>query len=271
METKRVAFIMASLIVLIFALAVFSHADSGIGSIVTSFDSPEDNPCGLAWQGSGSGYIWVACHWPVNRIYQCRTNGSVIRDFGSGHGGYTFGLAAGQVLGTWYIWSLGAQPNVIRRFTTLGSQAGSFPVYPNPHPGLLYGLAFRSTTYMYESCWSHGRIFRMHSTTGSAYGSFQVSSTPAPYDIAYDRRDGGYLWVVLRTPSPPWKVHKVDLTGSLITSFDVTRYGEPSGCAFDGNNVWVSFVTPTNMVIAFTGGYTSVSPLSLGRVKALFQ
>jgi hypothetical protein len=255
MGIKRIAFITASLIVFIFALVIITHADSGIGSIVTSFDSPEDKPCGLAWQGSGSGYIWVACR-SNDRIYQCRTNGSVIRNFRSGHSGFTYGLAAGQIGGTWYIWSLGYNPGLIRRFTTSGTQVGSFPVYANPPAGYPYGLTFRSTTYLYESGWNCRRIFHMHSTTGSVYGSFPVPST---------------LWVVRRASTGPREVHKVDLSGSFITSFNVAGYGDPSGCAFDGNNVWISFTTPTNMVIAFTGGYTSVSPLSLGRVKALFK
>jgi hypothetical protein len=253
----------------LFAFLVLVGTAGAVGSLVSSFYSPATDPMGLAWQSYGTGYVWVACH-SNHRIYQCTTNGSVVRNFASLHGGFTYGLAAGQIGATWYIWSLGYNPGLIRRFTTSGTQVGSFAVYANPPAGYPFGLAYKNSSTLYESNWNANRIFTMHPTTGSVYSGYIVPSA-APRDLAYDWRGGDHLWVVDRPATGRRIVKKVNTSGSTVASFDVAGYGDPGGCCFDGTYVWIGFVSPVNRVLRFTAGETAVAPASLGRVKALFK
>jgi sugar lactone lactonase YvrE len=247
------------------ALAASAGATAvDIGTPVASFNSPGGYANGLAWQETGAGYVWVACG--NNRIYQCTTAGSVVRSFGSSHG-WTMGLAAGRVGGTWFIWSLGWQPSVVRRFTTTGSPVASFPVAA---PGTAHGLAFVDVTHLYEGSYSNRHVYRRHATTGSTYSSFAISSLPTPRDLGYDGRAGDHFWVPAREYLKQGIVYKVDAAGSVITSFGVGQYGDPNGCTFDGEYVWVGFASASgSKVVRFTAGETAVAPCSLGRLKVL--
>ncbi len=72
-------------------------------------------------------------------------------------------------------------------------------------------------------------IYRFDQTTGARTGPFPVAA--GPRSITFD---GSYLWV---TADGPTDVFKVDLNGSVVTSYDVGS--SAWDIAFDGTSVWI--------------------------------
>jgi DNA-binding beta-propeller fold protein YncE len=191
------------------------------GTVITSFNSPDYYPYGLAWDGQ---YLWLT-GYSAKKIYKLDpTDGTVITSFNSPDK-YPYGLAwDGQ-----YLWLTGYSANKIYKLDpTDGTVITSFNS-PDSSP---YGLAWDGQ-YLWLTGYSAKKIYKLDPTDGTVITSFN-SPDKYPYGLAWD---GQYLWLA---GSSAKKIYKLDPTdGTVITSFN-SPDSSPCGLAWDGQYLWLT-------------------------------
>ena len=193
--------------------------------IIDWFDSPGDNPYGLAWDGN---YLWHADSTYSGKIYKIDpSDGSVV---------YSFGSPAYCPAGlTWdgnYLW-MSVTCN-LRKIYKIDPSDGSV-VYSFNSPGdAPFGLTWDGN-YLWVShacndpC--EDKIYKIDPSDGSVVYSFN-SPGSLPTGLAWD---GTYLW------NADWcqkKIYKIDPSdGSVVDSIDSPEYCS-AGLTWDGNYLW---------------------------------
>lgn len=238
-------------IIINFVFAAVAAGAFGAGSIVSSFPSPFWTfGKGLDFHG---GYIYHVTN-ATRTCYQTTTTGSIVRSI-------TFpnDMRGVHFTGS-YFW---ASDNVaVYRLDTNGSVLNSFAtVWAH------YGLTFDGT-YIWGSTVNSGNLITKMTTEGSVVSSFEG---PGSYNGDLDW-DSGYLWVC-DWPVSGGGLYRITTTGSVVESYvppsgPTTR---PSGCCWDGDYLWFLNFSEPRYVYQIDTARTSITPTSIGKVKALFR
>ena len=181
---------------------------------VSSFDSPQDNPYGLAWDGTS---LWIAIY--TGDIYNVQTNGTIITSWTPPRhiNGLTFD-------GT-YLW--GSAPggaSVVYKFQTNGTEVDSW----GAPESTIYGLAWDGT-YLWLVGVTNKKIYKLQ-TDGTEVSSFDVPSATTPYGLTWD---GTHLWYADRT-----YIYQIETDGTLVETYSLSP--TPDGLTWDGYYYWTS-------------------------------
>ncbi|MGD8719018.1 MAG: hypothetical protein PVH29_09375 [Candidatus Zixiibacteriota bacterium] len=224
----------------------------GAGSIISSFLSPvTSSPIGMCYNG---GYIYHMSHTD-GAVFKTTTTGSVV----SSITGPSSGIGV-HFTGTHY-WTTTYSPGVAYYRDSSGSIISSFA---GPANG--YGITSDGTNLWYSSSRSGNYIWQL-TTAGSVISSVEG---PGTFNGGVDWDSRGYIWVA-NWPSSNGGIYRITTAGSVVESYSPVPAGtRPSGCAWDGTYVWYCDYTG-KYVYQMDTELTSITPASVGKVKALFR
>ncbi len=264
---------MKKIVVITIALALAASAAFGVlGQIVASWPAPANYPIAAATP-SNPAFFWLYCNASPYRIWQVnRETGAVAKSyvspFTSATRGLTYSTGGGGGLPSGsYLWIGNSSTDRIYRCNyDTGSIYASIPANHDMYGGLAAMATAdggRSPTYMLSSDSSPAYTWRQSLTSGSIYGSF---ATAGVYDIAWDWRNQ-VMWHRSGTT-----IYGRTTTGSIKGSFSFTR-GPALGFTYYGQYLWLASTTSYHRIykIHCPGPGLSVTPTSVGKVKALFQ
>jgi hypothetical protein len=235
------------------------------GDVVSSFKSPAATPGGVSYR---PGFLYISAA-TGGAIWRTDTTGSVISYHPTSlvnNAGITVGTIRGKTY-YWVVDRVDVYTGYVYRFIDNSSTVdGSFAL-----PGrYAWGVSLIDSTHMYYSATMDYKIYVIHPMNGSVYSSFTVDFYPG--DLAYDEE--GYLWVA-GSATADKHVYKCTTTGSVLASFSAKKWGNPYGCGYDGEYLWVGgsdWERGRYTIVQFNvHEYPAVVPASVGRVKALFR
>jgi len=250
-------------------------AFAAFGDVVASFPAPASYPIALAVAGNYQQYLWVYCNASPYRIYRLGgMTGSVYASYVSPQGIYTRGLTysygggGGLPTGS-YLWIGNYSTDRIYRCNyNNGSAYVSIPANHDMYGGLAAwatGHGGYSPTYMLSSDTSPRYVYRQSLTNGSIYSSFVP--TQAIYDLAFQWAWNDLIW----SGNTGNMVYAFHTNGSVAVSFRLPA-DNPLGFAYTSDYLWVATTTGSHRIwMTHCPSIPAVSPVSVGRVKALFR
>ena len=193
------------------------------GDVISSFDSIDKNPNGVAWDGSN---LWLAGE-SDREIREVTTSGTLLSSFDTD----VFEDRPNGI--TWdgnNLWIAGDQTRTVYEVTTSGTIVSSFSVdafEDNP-----WGLTWDGTD-LWLSGDQNRSVYRF-TTSGTLVSSFSTDVfDDKPRGLTWD---GTYFWLVGDQNN---SVYQLTTSGTLISSF-ATPCGSPKGLTIDGTDFRLS-------------------------------
>ena len=218
MKSKIFGIKLVSMLMFLICLGILSaRAQDSALTIAATFDSPGEDPAGLASDGT---FLWIA-DIEEGKIYKWDNSGTTVNSFDS-PGSAPIGLAAGDG----YLWISDTDEKKIYKLDSEGILLASFDT-PGTRPT---GLACNGTSLWIADA-DEKKIYELDKD-GTVLGSFDAPGN-FPTGLA---SDGTYLWMA---DADERKIYKADTDGTVLASFD-SPGNLPSGLASDGKYLWIS-------------------------------
>ena len=243
-----------------FLTAAAAISFAALGDVTASFLAPAPFPLAIE-KGAADNALYIFSNTPPYLIWRTHAlTGAVVASYPSPRGTTTRGLSW---LGTDLIVGDDYNHYVYRFAAATGSVYGSWPAGHDVQGLATDGLlgsgsrVFATSIYPYNRVWSH-------TTAGSVVASFEVdANTDCAWDYVND-----LVWVNCTEDN---YVKGFNIAGSLISSFAAPA-NVPWGLAFYGGYLWVGTTSGTHRIWRIhCPAFTSITPASLGRVKAIYQ
>lgn len=195
------------------------------GSLLSSFDSPSDQPYGISIDSSES--IWIV---EPNTMYKLSRDGSLISSvYPNTYIGFLRGIGINS---SDSLWVVETTYNTADRLTTSGSLVNSFDVIPNY--GFYYGSPIGSGVDSNDSIWvsyygddyADSSVFKFDSS-GTQLNAFNIPST-YPNGLGVDPT--GSIWFRETINN---NLYKYSYNGSLISSISVPSQIRDGGMETD--------------------------------------
>jgi len=250
---KKRALMRAAALGYAFLCLTAAPAFAAFGDIVSSFPC-EGNITQLAAAWDGSRVVMTNYHASGDHMWRVySTAGSWLSSFAPPVTSAQYGAA---YLGRSRYFGGSRTTDTIYLFEMTGSVVSSFAA-SDP-----YGITWDGTYLWWLS--STGDVFSRCTSTGSVVSSFTVAAISDGRDLGWD---GTYLWCPDTTDD---LVYRFTTAGSITASFRAPG-GSTYGCTYDGKYLWVTDIGTPRYAYQIDIGYTSVSPASFGKVKAIFR
>jgi hypothetical protein len=222
------------------------------GDVILSFDSPENIPTGLAWDGQ---YLWCITHeTDIPKIYKLNSlDGSIITSF-DGPGVSCIGL-------TWdgnYLW---CSDNIYMKIFKLDPLDGSIITSFNS-PGILPSGLTWDGQYLWNADWDADKIYKF-TTSGEIIDSYD-SPGVEPTGLAWD---GKYLW---NSDIDSKKIYELDPYNGRIISYFNSPGEYPYGLTWDGRYFWNSDLTTSKIYKIEAGGSGGESDIIIDEINGGF-
>ncbi len=251
-------------IIILFIIVFIAECPSYAGwALIHSYPTPGNDPRGYRHYDGYTGYILQDGTDPyIYRIYWW--TGSIYNSFPAPGGAGAWGLGFDRT-GVDYFWISNYQNSWFYQVTTAGSLVSSFPS-PLPGPAgmdILFDFTY-FRYYLYVAFPSQNKIAKIDQTSGSLVVTYAAPGTyPTACGGLYYQ--GNYFFV---TDS---STHTVYQGGVPV----ITNLQTPVGFSFEATTNdeyrFIHVVDDATDRIYFYWSNTSVTPASLGRIKALFR
>ncbi len=251
-------------------------ASAKLGDLVASFDAiGTSTHYGLAADANYLYHYHYYSSWRYPVIRMRRTNGAFVSSYPCPLGTASY-LYYGRGMcydGTGNIYFSNYYRRYVSRFRASNGSVLSTWMWPTTE-GYRYGLCVDHNgttggTNIYQSYYTG--IWYRSSLTGSLRDSWRIGRYDYAYDMAWDY---GNKMIWYGNYSDEF-VYGCNTRGSVIAKFDVpVSVNDPYGIAYWGNYLYVSTSSgnPDEYIWVYhCPANVTVSPASVGKVKALFQ